>query len=187
MKIRINPKIIRADDTVKIVVPRYVTRVGYPKTVANYVAELEPRLKGGIYGLISSTVSATATDLTNNAYDKILHELGYLAAKVDSFGGPRRDLHFVDLPVDVVGHISQVVAVKTVQTGTYQKAEYSRGGWGYSGYDEDEYLPPRLAIDKVYRLARVYLPMATTFSMVDQGSPEIWMPVEFLQKVTNER
>lgn len=185
-KSRLDPEVIRVDDMVEIVIARRVKRVGYPKTVADYMAELEPRLKDDINAVINSTVSAQKVGLVKDAYDKILRELGYLAAKADGFGGPRRSLHCVDMPAELVGHRSRVDAVKTVQTGTYQKAEYHRGGWGYSGYDEDEYWPPHLVIDKVYRLARIYVP-STGFQMIGRGAEETWLPVEFLRKVHSEQ
>lgn len=143
---------LRDGDWVEIVVPRFVTRVGYPKTLDDYKKDIEEKQCILLSTLLSGYQPGHRRDL---AKQRIVHELAYLAAKDDGFGGRERSLHFEDHP-ELQGRLCQVYGVVTRMTGTYYPPCTSRG-WGYGGYEE-EYEPGGLANQKCHRLLRISVP-----------------------------
>lgn len=156
-----NPNIIRLNDRVRIVIPKVVVRVGYPKTVKDYLEAAE-----GKYG------QQLRYDMGDFLAEKALRQIAYGLAKTDGFGGRERSLHMEDKP-ELLGQEFNVSGVRMVQTGTY----YPPSGYT-SYYGEYDYEPGGLADMKARRLV-------TGFSMgylrVSDSLPEI--PVEHLEKV----
>lgn len=147
-KKRRRPGQIRVGDRVRIVNPVFVERVGYPKAMADYVAEIEQKISdrrlldafGDVFG--HPWLGAR----TRRAFDKIRRELAYLVAQRDGFGGNERSLHVVTHP-DLTGCMAYVEGLETVVTGTYSR--------GYDGgcYSDPE--PPALERQVRHRLANV--------------------------------
>lgn len=192
MKPRLDPKVIRAGDRVRIVTARALERVGYPKSVKDYAKEIEERLGAQIDELVAAAVPAPRvqtgiisklqTGWQAQAKEKILAEMGYCAARADGFGGNYRGLFLKDLDTINVGYETFVQEVKTVLTGHYEKGYSSGGGWDG---DYEEYTPPCLAIEKAHRLAKVCLNTGFNFSRISRsGDDTVWIPVIYLEKVT---
>src|SRR5262245_44977996 len=95
--------IIRVGDTVKILTPRIVTRVGYPKSVKDYSEEIREQHRLPVKDLMILAGGRNVPDgLYKRIETRICHELGYLRAKTQGFGGSERSLHFQEVP-DLVG------------------------------------------------------------------------------------
>lgn len=159
-----NPNLIRENDRVRIVVPKIVTRVGYPKAVKDYLAQAEER-----YG------AQLRKDITHEwAVGKVLQQIAYGLAKTDGFGGRERSLHLEEKP-ELLGQEFTVSGIRTVQTGTY----YPPSG-GYDAYNGDyDYEPGGLMNMKAHRLATGFSIGYLRFS---DSLPEI--PVAHLEKIS---
>jgi hypothetical protein len=156
-----NPKIIREGDRVRIVVPKVVVRVGYPKAVKDYLDEAEKA-----YG------AQLLKDMSDWCAKKVLQQIAYGLAKADGFGGRERSLHFKEQP-NLLGQEFTVSGVRMVQTGTY----YPPSG-GYNAYQGDyDYEPGGLADMKARRLV-------SGFGWVQFTSDRLEIPVEHLEKVS---
>lgn len=139
MKTRLDPKIIREGDRVRVVVPKICVRVGYPKQVSDYLEAARAKY-----------AKLLREDMKDHLVEKALHQIAYGMAKKDGFGGPERTLHLKDEP-GIAGKEFTVWGIRTVQTGTYYPPN-SWQGWTDSGYDYD-YEPGGLADQKSHRLA----------------------------------
>lgn len=128
-------KPIREGDRVRIVTPRVVVRVGYPKTVDDYV-EAARRKYGDLL----------VEDMNKRCVDKALQQIAYGFAKADGFGGRERSLHCEDVP-ELAGQVFTVDGVRMVQTGTY----YPPHAW-VSHCGEHDYEPGGLENMKARRL-----------------------------------
>lgn len=155
-----NPKLIREGDRVRIIIPKVVTRVGYPKAVKDYLDEAEKR-----YGKL------LRIDMSDWCAGKVLHQIAYGLAKADGFGGRERSLHLEDAP-NILGQEFTVSGVRTVQTGRYYPPSGST-----SYYGEYDYEPGGLADMKARRLV-------TGFGWVQFTSDRLEIPVEHLEKLS---
>lgn len=156
-----NPNLIRENDRVRIVVPKIVTRVGYPKAVKDYLAQAEER-----YG------AQLRKDITHEwAVGKVLQQIAYGLAKTDGFGGRERSLHLEEKP-ELLGQEFTVSGIRTVQTGTYYPPHSSE-----TYYGEYDYEPGRLMNMKAHRLA-------TGFGWFQFTSDRMEIPVAHLEKLS---
>lgn len=157
-----NPNIIRVGDWVRIVTPKIVTRVGYPKSVKDYMptakALFEAELKKHLGGMV---------------IDRILHDIAYGLAKSNGFGGNERSLHLEDQP-QIMGQEFCVSGVRMVQTGTYYPPSY----WT-SYYGEHDWEPGGLADMKSRRLLSGF----GLGQLVDIDK-RIEIPTEHVEKIT---
>ena len=152
-----NPNLIRENDRVRIVVPKIVTRVGYPKSVKDYVKVAEEK-----YG----------AQLRKDIKWEWAVEIAYGLAKTDGFGGRERSLHFEEKP-EILGQEFTVSGIRTVQTGTYYPPHSSQ-----TYYGEYDYEPGGLANMKAHRLATGF---GVFWHLYDGSRMEI--PVAHLEKV----
>ena len=160
---RLDPKIIRLNDRVRITVPKIVTRVGYPKSVKDYLPLAEEK-----YG------AQLRKDIKWEwAVNKALQQIAYGLAKTDGFGGRERSLHFSEKP-DLLGQEFTVAGIRTVQTGTYYPPHSSQTYYGEYDYD-----PGGLMDMKAHRLATGF---GVFWSLYDGSQLEI--PVEHLEKIS---
>lgn len=167
--------IIRAGDRVRVVVPKFVKRVGYPKSVEDYVPEVLEAAKTALAAALkpAKTLAALATP-TERTVLRIARELAYLRAKQDGFGGRERSIHFEDIP-EHAGVVCTVHDVRTVMTGRY----FAPSGGGYDYYTgESDYEPGGLDNMKPHRLASVSLYRSGKFSTAD-----LELPVYHLEKL----
>lgn len=126
---------IKADDRVRIVNPVIVLRVGYPKTVSDYLKEAESLFKKSLLDVIGPREA-----------DMALSKIAYGLAKRDGFGGSSRTLH---TKVDELmrGAEFTVIDCKTAKTGEYFPPQGGADYWG-----ECDYWPGGLSNMKTHRL-----------------------------------
>ncbi len=177
------PKPFREGDLVRVVDPRRVLRVGYPKSLDDYAKEIEEKFSERICGLIrdagrhptwrlhSEIIGLVSFDKPKSkAYRRILAELAHEAAVTDKFGGPERSIHFVDIP-EALGEIGVVSRLKTVKTGIYYPACGSHNSY------VDDWEPGGLRDEKTHRLASVRLSLPVVSPIFE----ETWFPVAHLE------
>lgn len=152
-------------DTVKIVNPRFVKRVGYPITFNDLLPEFEnhPNLKQAmvLLGL------ADEFKQTSNYY-RIVNDFvtgcAKAAARRRGFGGPTRSIHYYsdqDLPFYFDGQV-EVLGKRIVKTGTYYPPQR-----GYSYEEEYEYESGGLSDAKTHILLR------TIFGEIEEVDVEL--------------
>lgn len=124
--------VFRVGDTVRVVVPAFVKRVGYPKSVADYLPDVQQHAKA--LNALFATLSPGKPLPSDFLRKGVEHELAHVLARQDRFGGTTRSIHLVDVP-EHAGRVCHVVEMRTAMTG-----EYKRGG----GFGED-YEPNALA------------------------------------------
>jgi len=158
---------VRVGDRVRVVDPHFVLRVGYPRSVRDYYAQVEQEQGAMLDALLkqygwkgveklygASPLSKLAGFPEPEEHPRlvaarkmILHQLAYLRAVKDHFGGRQRSLHFVYAP-KAAGHESTVASLRTVATGRYFPPS---GGKTYDGdYDWE---PGGLSDQQAHRLA----------------------------------
>lgn len=184
---KLDPEVIREGDRVTLVEPKAVARVGYPRSVQEYQAEVAQSYKTEIQALIAKVTAGKKRAFPRMIFDKVVSELGYGLAKADGFGGSKRDVFLRDLPATWVGLEGEVWEIKSVATGTREEGYYTP-----PSYDEmwGESVPPSFYTEKIWRLVRMSgLPMfEKASSLTDDRSAthyeiETWIPVQFLRKV----
>lgn len=149
---------LRVGDLVRVIVPHFVVRVGYPKSIEDYLPEVDAHMPavdevlarlmkshGGLFG--HGLRGSEPCELRIRG--RIRRDLAYLCAKADGFGGRERTVHFREMP-EYASREACVAAIRTAVTGTYCPAS---GGTNYFG--EDEYDPPGLMNEKRVRLAEL--------------------------------
>lgn len=152
---------VREGDRVRIIVPKVVIRVGYPKEVKDYLETAR-----NYYG------AQLRLDMSERCAEKALWQIAYGFAKADGFGGRERSLHFQDAP-DLEGQEFTVTGVRMVQTGTYYPPHASVSYWG-----EHDYTPGGLENMKARRLVTGFQTYGSTFNL---QTPEL--PVEHVERV----
>ncbi len=166
--------VFRVGDTVRVVVPSFVRRVGYPKSVADYLPAVQEHAKA--LDALFATLAPKKPRPGEHLRKGVEYELAHVLARQDRFGGTTRSIHLVDVP-EYAGRVCRVVEMRTAMTG-----EYERGG----GVGED-YEPNALANRKARRIAMldIFLPAASGFAEVTKGMGELLsIPIEHLEKVT---
>lgn len=182
-KPRLNPKVIREDDKVILVEPKAVLRVGYPKSLQEYQAQMEREHGGKISELVAHVFPACKNVYWSGARSRVIEELGYIAAKQDGFGGNKRDVFLRGLPAEWAGKEYRVYSIHTVMAGTRED------GYSTRGFEDmyPEYTPPTFYTSKVWRLASIGpLPVFEPWrphSKKPDYERETWIPVQFLRKV----
>lgn len=181
---------IRAGDFVRVEVPKFVVRVGYPKSVQDYERELaeDPVYQRAISDLLVLTTSDDQVwhdqgGRKHRSRYRIEQEIAYLRAKRDGFGGPERSIHWVEYP-EHQGMECTVEELRTVHTGRYYPPSGGRSSAGMFGEDEDWYEPGGLSDMKRHRLARVNL-YAPTAPLIfrDNDHRTLELPVYHLHKL----
>ncbi len=151
-KRNLDPTVIRTGDFVRIVEPRVVVRVGYPKCLKDYVPEAEalflPALRKALDD--SKKVSRHALAKDGKSYKRIVYELAWMLARANGFGGYTRMLHFEEEP-ELKGRVCQVFAVRSVHTGE----RFAPSGSG------EDYEPGGLENRKTHRLVEVFVGLAS--------------------------
>ncbi len=181
---------IRVGDTVQVLVPRFVERVGYPKCVEDYLKEFQSNLRfqdaldkllvlatGSTYKYPSG-MKDVGPD-RHRTRERIERDVAYLMAKSRRFGGSKRSIHWNEMP-DFEGVEVVVRKLRSAYTGTYFPPGDGRWMPGVEDYDHD---PGGLSDSKCHRLATVSLkkPVATRTSILSGDRFEI--PVYHLKLV----
>lgn len=153
-------KVYHVGDEVRVIVPQFVERVGYPltkKIVKQTLITKED--EKAIYDLLNRYYSASAVspimiDVTpDKNYEAILEVIAGVVMRKNSWGGKNRSLHLVE-KAELINRTARVLSKKVVQTGEYV------AGKSYSDYwtGEVDYEPAYLSNRKDYVLLKLYLP-----------------------------
>lgn len=134
--------IIRVGDSVRVVSPEFVVRVGYPRDVESYAT---PEVEDAVAEML--TKLGCPSPYTKRGFRKVVDSVAYCLAKRNGFGGNERSLHLESKP-ELLNQVFVVDAVRTVMTGSY----YPPSG-GYGGYEGDyDWEPGGLSNAKAHRL-----------------------------------
>jgi hypothetical protein len=180
--------IIRKGAIVKVKIPRFVARVGYPKSVNDYLTILREKHSGkldelfySITGSINMLQVARGEQEPTKQRRRVEQELAYLMAKRDHFGGRERTIHWLDKP-EYHGVEMLVVEVCSAYTGIY----YPPDNGGYNSWDgEYDYEPGGLTKVKCHRIARVRFCSSSTVSsgLFQEHFLGLEIPVYHLEKL----
>lgn len=161
MKLRkLDPNIIRVDDTVKIINPVFVTRCGYPLGIIDMEKEIEEQFGKAIDDLMNKVGGIVIDDLRdkfgrndspvirkrNKIFHNIIREMAYIRLQAKNYGGKERTLH-TKIIEELKGKETRVVRIQIVKTGIYESAT---GGFDY--YGESEYEPAYLINPKTHKI-----------------------------------
>lgn len=166
-------EIIRIGDRVRIVIPKFVVRVGYPfgleyaenNLVSDEEKEKIRRLLGYVDGVKFGEVTKT------KSYRKILHEVCLNKLKQVGFGGNARRIHIEEIS-SLKDTIFQVSDKRVVKTGDYMAARH----W------DDDYAPAYLSNCRAHVLLSGFIGFNTNWNSF--GEKEI--EVENVEKVTRK-
>ena len=145
--------VIRVGDRVRLIDPRFVKRVGYPKTKDDY-AEVVAKLRTDVSALLDKVdrhhkLGFSETIERTKAHSQVEDALQYLALAADGYGGKDRQIYWQEVP-EALGSLWEVIDMRTVITGTYSPA------WGHTDYyGESDYYPASLENQTHHRLATV--------------------------------
>lgn len=162
--------VFRPDDRAVVVTPRFVKRVGYPKTLMDYevVISQDQEAQTALGDLFRATLHGGFT--MSPAYEKVRarveRELAYLLAQQDGWGGKERTIHWDERP-ELQDAQAMVRKVKNAYTGTY----VSPTRWSSWSEDADDD-PGYLDHIRCHRLAQVQV-----FS-----GERLWIPTSHLKK-----
>lgn len=142
----------RVNDVGVVSDPRFVLRVGYPKSVDDYLRERAPAIRDAVNHLLMATTGSTWGETygipAHRVRRRIERDVAYLMAQRDGFGGRERTIHWRDLP-SLAGREVRVVSLRTALTGRYE--------YGWTGQDPEDYLPAHIAQPVTHRLAAIVL------------------------------
>lgn len=138
---------LKEHDRVRVLVPRFVTRVGYPCAVNDYLKLVDDK------PIMEMFKANNLWPPPSNLFDRFRRDLAHQLAHKDGFGGPWRTLHFIELP-EYQDAECVVYSIRTALTGTYRPTN-SYGNYGEFGDVE----PAGLDNVKHHRLATVNLVM----------------------------
>jgi hypothetical protein len=189
---------IRVGDLVRVKIPKFVGRVGYPKDVDDYERELaENPEKQELLNLVFEALTGDDQILgstgtldhremrKHRSRYRVEREIAYLMAVADGFGGRDRTIHWVEYPEHQDMECT-VTGLRTACTGRYY-APSGGGGRSYFGDDEDWYEPGGLSDMKHHRLAKVNLYAPSDAGTLKSMGQTLELPVEHLAKVRDSR
>lgn len=171
-----NKIIFRVGDTAKVVVPKIVKRVGYPKGISDYEKEVEEKF-GPEVSAIFAKAGIMDTPLYSATKAKVSHELAYMLAKLNHFGGRKRSVHLEERP-EILGQKFFIHSLKTFMEGTYFPGF---GGSWENSYDDGE--GPSLSISRAVRVAYGYVDGGVSL-LLSSSTDMIRIPIENLEKMT---
>lgn len=146
-----NNKIIRRNDSVKIIIPNFFVRCGYPMCPETEALRIRYTFGHEIQMLLLEIgVKEYQKSIFNHTYlDKICKEIAYAKCKTNHYGGYDRQIFTQEFPTlkDSVFH---VIDTKYVKTGKYVPGScYSSFEGGY------EHEPAELVKTKTHKLLRL--------------------------------
>lgn len=154
-KKKLNPKIIRVDDKVRIINPEIVTRIGYPMSIHDAIKEVKKLYCNDIIELLNKTIYKKTTlfpdmivnDHNSKPYNKIISALAYEYLKSKQFGGKERKI-FSEYRQDLFGITTTVRKIFIRKTGIYFPPN---GGYDY-WTNEYDYEPGGLDKEKTHKI-----------------------------------
>lgn len=162
--------VFRVGDKAKIIIPKVVKRVGYPKGVKDYEPQVLDQFGPQLEQIFTRRPSGSAVATRN----KVVEELAYWLAKRDKFGGNQRSVHLEEKP-DFAGQTFFIHRMKTYFEGTYVP------GHGYGGYEHEGYEPPTLSVSRAVRCAIGYVQQERGLW---HGDEMFRIPVSHLEKLS---
>lgn len=163
---------IQIGSAIRVVIPKFVERVGYPRDLKYYSQQVEARQGDQIRNLVANNSTSKWFEYNNwrsvKAYEEILQALAWRAGHADGWGGRERSIHFVEKS-EFLNKEGWAQGFKRCVTGTYSP------GYRTGGYDYDEWEPPYLYNQKHHRLVELCLPLESSV---------LWIPdyhLEFIK------
>ena len=158
---KLDPKIIRRGDVVRIDNPEMFIRCGYPLSFQEVCEEVSETSKDDILKFIDRVtnrkpklkIDIKVTDPTaNRMYQAIVKEIAYVRMREKKFGGSERRI-VTEKNEAFKNAKAEVVGVKIVKTGDYVK-----GSSGYDPYSgEYDYEPSYLGNEKTHKILQLYI------------------------------
>jgi len=137
---------IRVGDTVRVVTPEAVVRVGYPLAFETVVEAVRKERLADIEAFLDRMGVRFEPYGVPRAVDRVVKALAYERMRQAGFGGKSRTIHTHALP-ERAGQTCRVLAVRFVKTG-------ERG----MAYDGDDCYRPYLANEQTHRLLELDAP-----------------------------
>jgi len=163
---KLDPKIIRVGDKVKIINPLVFVRCGYPlckddirpniiKNYGSIIRDLVYSVSRGDKFMMSDDkgkypdetfiqIKSNKNELSVNY--KIIEELTFIQLNSKNYGGTERSIH-TELKEKYRGKLFSVIGIKYFKTGNYVNGY---GGYSYDG--EYDYSPPYLENGKTHKI-----------------------------------
>lgn len=145
--------VYHVDDTVKIVEPLVVVRVGYPLTKQEALDVAEKDYAEAVQAFMVAVGAAHPDDPFLNSpeydprlYGDLLNAIASYWLRLKNYGGKERKI-YTERDERVLCTAWRVLSKRTVKTGTYNRGGYS-GGWD----GEPDYDPPYLENEKTHVL-----------------------------------
>lgn len=145
---------IKTGSWVKVIIPKFVERVGYPNSIEHYskIAETDAKLLlNSVFRKLFPCWNSSLDSgnwRTKKAQEEIYRSLGWAMAHADGWGGRKRTIHFIEKP-EFLNAEGWAQNFKRCVTGTYSPG-YRSGGYGY-----EEWNPPYLYDQKHHRLVQL--------------------------------
>lgn len=155
---RKNPNIIRIEDEVKIIIPNFFIRCGYPLSFQEAEEIIKKEYRKEIIAFLNSFSFTRINDFLplDHAIDnlkcfkKIVSSLAYDYINSKNFGGCERKIYTKEFS-KYKNMIMVVDDIKFVKTGNYTM------GSKYHSYDNEyDYDPPELREQKTHKLIHVH-------------------------------
>lgn len=166
-KRKLDESIIRKDDTIRVVIPEIVERVGYPLNIKNIIDSITPEqleeLSKCLFSIFNISSSFVASDLlnpldNNDLYkDRIINGIARMMIRQRGWGGKNRSIHVKSVP-ELKDKMFCVLERKTVKTGTYNPSS----GSGPDYWGEYDYEPAYLSNEKTHVLYGIMDPSIIT-------------------------
>jgi hypothetical protein len=158
---KLDPKIIRIGDEVKVINPETFLRCGYPLTKLDLYEETMEKHSDQVDFLLSHT------GMHDPKYHlvkyKIIDALAYGFLKQRRFGGHERKI-YTDTWKELHNKIGVVRKIKFVKTGIY-----NHGG---HGLDVDDYEPPFLSSVGTHKILLIYVPIMGVVTRIEADNVE---------------
>lgn len=170
------PNCIRYKDTVKVVKPVFVTRVGYPKIADDFMEEAERTLiqKDLIRPFPQHRFRGWSVETRNRPYDEtvFIRKYARLLLKRAGWGGNQRTLHTYEAP-DFLDKELIVRGKRVFQTGGHVgPTSHASNGW--DGVDHD-YDPGGLSDRKTHILLWCSVPGCFYIGIEEQFPQWPWL------------
>lgn len=144
---------LKVGDYVKVINPRQIVRVGYPKGLNDYVKEIcqDPEYGELVrrlnqFGECNSwpvLEDRRGTTVTQRKLAGIIRELAYLRGQSKGWGGNQRTVHYQDNPA-ILGQRMRI-----------EEISYKRTGFREAGYGTyEDYVPPNFYTDGTVKILR---------------------------------
>jgi hypothetical protein len=142
-KRKLDPSVIRVDDYIKIIIPEYVERVGYPLTTKIVLEKFTPEQKQKLYKCLLDTFGIPCKTESGELslyfdyekeYNGILNAVARQVMIAERWGGKERRIY--NQPVEYVkDQVFRVYKKRVVKTGRYVPGYGGCDYWGEYDYE----------------------------------------------------